>query len=332
MHIGVTFDLQTDPRDEAQAEFDPPATIAAVRRALESLGHHVTLLGGALELLRGGPKPCCGIDLVFNLAEGRHGRCREAWAPTLLDLWNIPYVGSDPLALALGLDKVMSKRLALAEGIVTPRWICAGRPEKLPRSLPFPFPAIVKPRWEGSGRGIDPGAIVESPEALFARARRLFERCPGPLLIEEFIPHGELTVFVIGNHPPVAAPAIQRPVDPSSRLSCHLIHPRPAPPQPGAGPAAWEAPVPIDAPLDTAAGAMAVTMFNALGCRDVARVDLRVGERGRLYFLEINPLPSFDPELGLGLLAEYLGTTYAGLVGRILDAALERLGYLIKCK
>jgi D-alanine-D-alanine ligase len=255
---------------------------------------------------------------MFNIAEGRHGRCREAWVPVLLDLWNIPYAGSDALALAVGLDKVMSKRLALAEGVATPRWICADRPEELPGSVPLAFPVIIKPRWEGSGRGIDPGAIVESASALSARARWLIERCPGPLLIEEFISGGELTVFVIGNHPPVAAPAIQRPIDPESRLSCHLIHPRPV---------AWEAPLPMDAALDAAAGRVAVTMFNALGCRDMARVDLRVDDHGQLFFLEINPLPSFDPELGLGSLAEYLGTTYAGLIGRILDAALARLGH-----
>ena len=66
-------------------------------------------------------------------------------------------------------------------------------------------------------------------------------------------------------------------------------------------------------------------MFERLGCRDVARIDLRVDEDGRVQFLEINPLPSFAPDGTVGLLAEYLGTTYAALLGRVLDAATLRL-------
>ena len=70
----------------------------------------------------------------------------------------------------------------------------------------------------------------------------------------------------------------------------------------------------------------AVKIFEVLGCQDMARVDFRVDESGEVYFLEINPLPSFAPDGSLGLLAEYLGVSYSQLVGRILDAAIERIG------
>ena len=116
MRIGLTYDLQTDPADERQAEFDPPATLDALSGALAALGHDPVRLGGADEILAR-PQRLRGIELVFNLAEGREGRCREAWVPTLLELHGIPYVGSDPPALSLGLDKVMCKRLAVAEGL-----------------------------------------------------------------------------------------------------------------------------------------------------------------------------------------------------------------------
>lgn len=315
MRIGLTYDLQTDPADERQAEFDPPAVLDAVSGALAALGHEPVRLGGTAELLEQ-PQRLREVALVLNLAEGRDGRCREAWVPMLLELRGVPYVGSDPLALSLGLDKVMSKRLAAAEGIATPRWASADHPSRLPRQLPFPFPAIVKPRWEGSGRGIGAGAVVRTPETLAARAAWLAARCGGPLLIEEFIPSGELTVCVIGNSPPAALPAIQRPLDPATRLSCHVIRPIPS---------TGECPLVLDEPLDAEARRIAVRMFEAIGCRDVARVDLRADAQGRLFFLEINPLPSFDPEGSLGLIAECLGTTYAALIGRVLDAARQRL-------
>ena len=321
MHIGLLYDSQTDPDDERQAEFDPPATIEALRQALELLGHHVTLMGSPEALLRGGPIGCCDIDLVFNIAEGGWGRCREAWAPILLDLYRIPYVGSDALALSLGLDKVVCKRLAVAEGIPTPRWVAIDHPAALPAEVPLTWPVVVKPRWQGSGRGIDSGAVVDSPAALNARVHWLHARCPEPMLIEEFIDYGELTVCVIGNDPPVAYPAIQRPIDPMSRLSCHVVKPTPS---------RWESPVVLEESLDVKARDIALHMVKVLGVHDMARVDLRVNRDGRLYFLEINPLPSFDPAGTIGLLAEYLGVTYTALIGQILDAALVRVGYYAK--
>jgi D-alanine-D-alanine ligase len=290
MRLGLTYDLQTDASDERQAEFDPPAVIAALRAALEALGHAVAPLGGARDLLRD-PGRLKGVELVFNIAEGDEGRCREAWVPVLLDLFEVPYVGSDALALALGLDKAAVKRLAVAAGLRTPPWMVLEHPGSVPQTVPLRFPLIVKPRYEGSGRGIDAGAVVRTPAELSARAAWLFARCRQPMLVEEFIAHGELTICVIGNDPPTAHPVIQRPVDAATRLSCHVL---------GSTPARWESPLVLDAALEAEARRMALGIFQLLGCRDMARVDLRVDERGTVYLLEINPLPSFDPEGSFG--------------------------------
>ena len=315
MRIGLTYDLQTDPADERQAECDPPSTIEALHEALQTLGHEGILLGNAHDVLRQ-PRRLLDVALVFNLAEGTRGRCREAWVPMLLELSGVPYVGSDPLALMLGLDKAMTKRIAQAEGVPTPRWVVIEHPAAQPREIPLRFPLIVKPRDEGSGRGLDAGAIVPTQAQLTQRLRWLFERCRQPMLVEEFIPHGELTVCVIGNDPPIAYPAIQRPLDPATRLSCHLINPPPA---------RTECPLVLDGRLDAQARKIALTMFQALGCRDIARIDLRVDGAGQCYVLEINPLPSYDPEGTIGLLAEYLGMTYSSLIGCVLKAAQQRL-------
>lgn len=313
MRIGLTVDLQTDATNERQAEFDPPRTIAALRVALETLGHQVVPLGNAHDVLRA-PQRLRGIELVFNLAEGTDSRCREAWAPTVCELHGVSYVGSDPLALMLGLDKAMSKRLAQAAGILTPPWISIEHPSMLPDDILFPV--IVKPRYEGSGRGIDAEAVVSTRHALEERVGWLFTRCPEPMLIETFIPEGELTVCVIGNDSPTAYPAIQRPLDPATRLSYHVISQHPS---------AWITPLTLTDDLDAEARRIALAMFETLGCRDMARVDLRVDAAGRVHFLEINPLPSFDPEGTFGLLAEYIGVRYHELIGRILDSALTRL-------
>ena len=315
MRIGLTYDLQTDPQDARQAEFDPPRTIEALRGALEALGHQVVPLGNASALLEQ-RQLLNTVDLVFNIAEGSHGRCREAWVPALLECLNVPYVGSGPAALALGLDKHLSKRVAISCGVPTPRWAVVEDPATWGGMSDIRFPAIVKPRYEGSGLGIDEGAVVGDAAALAARLRQQDDRAQQPLLVEEFIGHGELTVCLIGNDPPEAYPAIQRPLDPVSRLACHVA--------PSSG-QAWDAPLELTDALDDEARRLAVAMFQAVGCRDMARVDLRVDAAGGVWFLEINPLPSFDPQGSFGLLADYLSVGYHDLIGRIMEAARMRL-------
>ena len=317
MRIGLTYDLQTDPDDARQAEFDPPRTIQALETALHELGHDLVHIGNADALLAFKPR-LSSIDLVVNLAEGWDGRCREAVIPMLLELWRVPMVGSGATAQALGLDKLMCKRIAAASGLLTPAWIAIERPSDLLMAPPFGYPAIVKPRYGGSGMGIDPGAIVHDEADLHRRVQWAMQRFNQPCLVEELIPFGELTVFLIGNGPPEALPAIQRPLSPRSRLSCHVAR--------EAEGAPWLSPIELTPALDQAARRVAVTIFEALGCQDMARVDLRVDDQHRVYFLEVNPLPSLDPEGSLGLLAEYLGTTYRALVGQVVEASLKRMG------
>jgi D-alanine-D-alanine ligase len=314
MDLGLTFDLQTDPHDPRQAEFDPPRVVDALCAALERLGHRVARLGGASDVLSA-PERALGVELVFNIAEGAGGRCREAVLPALLERLGVPYVGSGPTALVLALDKAVTKRLAAASDVPTPRWLSVASVDQLPAELPLHWPVIVKPRYEGSGIGIDPEAVVSTPRALADRVARMLAQWRQPVLIEEFVSFGEVTVCLIGNGPPSAYPAIQRPLDPASRLSCHVAR----------RDADWIAPVALTPELDAAVGRMAVEVFDALGCRDMARVDFRIDEGGRPLFLEINPLPTFDPEGSLGLLAEYLGVPFHALLGRIVDAAARRL-------
>src|SRR5580700_1834616 len=89
--------------DDEEAEFDSVNTLQAVSKAIEALGHRALLLEAnallAHELKRH------GVDLVFNLAEGRGGLHREAQVPALLELMGISYTGSDARALTITLDK-----------------------------------------------------------------------------------------------------------------------------------------------------------------------------------------------------------------------------------
>src|SRR5436305_4596713 len=158
MKIGITYDLKTDVPagadlpDDFQEEFDSPATIEAIATVLRGLGHQVEKLGDGrplLERLLAEPP-----EFVFNFAEGQGvGRSREARVPAVLEMLGIPYTGSDPLTLAVTLDKDCAKRLVQSAGVAVPRAAVFEPGEdlhELERRDRLPYTAIVKPAWEGS--------------------------------------------------------------------------------------------------------------------------------------------------------------------------------------
>src|SRR5215468_5061597 len=128
MRIGITYDLKSDAPppmgmpDDFQEEFDSPATIEAIAAVLRGLGHQVEKLGDGrplLERLLAEPP-----EFVFNFAEGQGvGRSREARVPAVLEMLGIPYTGSDPLTLAVTLDKDCAKRLVAAAGGTVPQGV-----------------------------------------------------------------------------------------------------------------------------------------------------------------------------------------------------------------
>ena len=280
-----------------------------------------------LRRLLDGPRP----DLVFNFAEGRGiGRSREARVPAVLEMLNIPYTGSDPLTLAVTLDKDCAKRLVAAAGVPTPKWTIVNGDcgttnrddDGLNRELErLPLPVIVKPAFEGSSKGILKANLIHDRDLLLSTVRELSQTYRQPILVEEFIDGDELTVGVLGNTPPEVI-GIMRVV-----------------PKKHSGPFVyslevkrdWKEQVRYECPAqlsraDTAAVQQAaLDAWRALGCRDVSRIDFRLRD-GIPYFLEVNPLPGLSPESGdIVLLSGAMGIDHSELVGRIVTAATERL-------
>src|ERR1700690_2825470 len=123
MRIAVTYDLRSDYlalgySEEETAEFDAEETIAALCEALAGLGHSPVRIGG-IRLLAKALVAGTRWDAVFNICEGLKGVAREAQVPALLEAFDVPYVFSDPLTLALALDKAMAKRVVRDAGVAT---------------------------------------------------------------------------------------------------------------------------------------------------------------------------------------------------------------------
>src|SRR5947209_13959101 len=169
MKFGITYDLkdttahQPGQPDDLQEEFDSPKTIDAIAAVLRRRGHDVEKLGDGRELLE--RLLAAPPDFVFNIAEGHGvGRSREARVPAVLEMLGIPYTGSDPLTLAVTLDKDCAKRLVASAGVTVPRGMVLDSP--LPTAngqgptAGLPFPLTVKPAWEGSSKGIRVTSLV----------------------------------------------------------------------------------------------------------------------------------------------------------------------------
>jgi D-alanine-D-alanine ligase len=312
------------PGDDQLEEFDAPETIQAMADAIAALGHEVELLGEGEPLLRrllDGERP----DLVWNIAEGSGaGRSREARVPAVLEMLGIPYTGSDPLTLAVALDKVCAKRLVAAAGVATPSWVTfEGDHQSIADDLSnLTFPVFAKPALEGSSKGILTASLFDDPAELRAALDELYEAYRQPILVEEFIDGDELTVGLVGNGPPEVL-GIMR-VLPKTNVDQPFIYSLEVK-RDWRARARYECPAQL-APADTeAVRRSALLAWDALGCRDVARIDFRLRD-GVPYFLEANPLPGLSPISGdLVLLTGYVGISYADLIARILNATLARL-------
>jgi D-alanine-D-alanine ligase len=126
MRVGLTYDLKEAVKpdraapEDALEEYDYPATVEYIASAIAKKGHTVVRLGGGREFLSSILHET--VDIVFNISEGRGTyRSREAQVPSVLEMLGIPYSGSDPLTLAISLDKALTKQLVSQAGVTTPR-------------------------------------------------------------------------------------------------------------------------------------------------------------------------------------------------------------------
>jgi D-alanine-D-alanine ligase len=328
MKIGLAFDLkdsiiteQNCPEDILE-EYDAPETIERIASVLENNGHEVYRLGGGRHFIEN--ILSTHVDFVFNISEGLGAyRSREAQVPSILEMLNIPYAGSDPLCLAVSLDKPLTKKIASLSGIITPRWRVINENKDIYTNNwnEFPFPAFIKPAHEGSSKGIRLISRVNNEAELIKLAPELFRNYRQPVLVEEFIEGDEVTVGIIGNSPP-AILGIMRvlPRQKTTDFIYSLEIKRD-----------WENLVDYECPAqlkdDTLKKieAFSLRIFKELDCHDFARIDFKLNREGEPYFLEINPLAGLNPKSSdLPIMAGKQGRKYDDLIVDILNTALER--------
>ncbi len=322
--VGLTFNLKRienslEQSVDNEAEFDSPETITAIRNAIESYGHEVVELEATREL----PSilPSSGVDVVFNIAEGFEGRTRESQVPALLELLDIPYTGSDPTTISLSHDKALAKRLVSGMGIKTsPFCLMTTGKERVPKELSFPV--IVKPVAEGSSKGILRKSLANTEAELREVVIEAIAKYRQAVLVESFLPGREFTVALLGERRPRALPPLEVIFPDKDKMKAIYsfeskffdkdIR--------------FEAPAKVSPDLKRELERVARGVFIALGCRDLARIDLRLDENGKVNFIECNPLPGLTPGFSdFCVIAEAAGMTFRDLIGDILAPALRRM-------
>ncbi len=318
LRVGLAFNMKridSHGGDDREAEYDAPETIKAITEAIESHGHLVIPLEATPEFPRA--LASSNVDVVFNVAEGMVGRSREGQVPSLCELLGVPYTGSDSATLSICLDKGLAKRLLVDVDTPAFQVLVTGRE----RLRPFKYPVIVKPNQEGTSKGITDKSVCDDEARLREVARELIERYGQPALVEEYVFGREFTVGLLGERRPRVLPPMEvvflakseRPVYDYQCKQDWQRHVR------------YECPAKLTKDELRTIERACRTTFMTLGCRDVARIDLRLTPEGRACVLEVNPLPGLTPDYSdLCLIANGTKTDYRTLIGEILSGAIKR--------
>ena len=330
MDIAIAYDLKADHEgkvggpDDRLEEYDSSATVEAIAAALRARGHAPRPFGGGrgfLERMLAAPP-----ELVFNIAEGFGSRSREAHVPSVCEMLGVPVTHSDPLTLAVTLDKAIAKRLVAAAGVATPRYAIV-ESARHAADLPLAFPVIAKPLFEGSSIGIRAHSKLADRAALDERVGTLLAHYREPVLVEEFCPGAEFTVAVLGSGAGARVVGAMEIAPKQVAVDAFVYSLERKRSESWREEIDYRVPPRADARARARIEAVALEAYRALGCRDVARVDLRTGRDGEPQFIEANPLPGVAPGWSdLALLWERVGRTYDDLIGSILDEARARLG------
>lgn len=322
--------------NDVYAEWDSAETIDAVASALAPLGDVIRIEANEdLPARLRAERP----DIVFNIAEGLHGTNREAHVPAICEFFGLPYSGSDPYTLSLCLHKARTKDVLTVHGIPNAPYVVIDKEAALEdvlaarRGAPSRFPLFLKPVHEGSSKGITERNFVRDRDELEAQARFLLATYDQPVIAETFLPGAEFTCGVLGN----GANARVLPIVgfnfgslPAGALPIYGFEAKWVWDTPDEPLEIFDCPARIDHRLESAIEDVVLRAYRVLGCRDWARIDVRLDAAGVPNIVEVNPLPGIlpNPEDNscLPKAARAAGMSYDELIQSALIAAAERTG------
>lgn len=284
MNIGIAYDTSEmyEHNDKSlHFDFADETTIMELWKTINSLGYCAKLLGNTQSINALIKSNSFNIDIVYNTVEGIGSRNREGLLPALLEIHNVPYIGTDAFGLSLTLDKALTKLVAKNLGVQTPQYFVV-KPTTSEKEIckaieRFNSPIIIKPNYEGNSSGIK---VFDNTKEASEYASEALINYKTAILCEEFVIGKEITVPLVGNNVSdmligVTTVDIQGNngffwLDTNQKLYGDYSN------------------VILELP-DNQRNMLvtwSIALFNAVGCNDFARFDYRLTDNGDIYFLE----------------------------------------------
>ena len=319
------------PADKAsvsEEEWDATQTERDVVEGLSKLGHSVRVVGLLDELapLRKEIKEF-KPHVVFNLLEEFGGQSLYDFnVVAYLQLIRMPYTGCNPRGLILARDKAMSKQILGYHRVHVPRFAVMRKKRKVKLPSRMEYPVIVKSLTEDASLGISEASVVRSEEKLAERVAFIHRSLDTHAIVEEYIDGRELYVTVLGNRTRKVLPPWEIKLDKlradAPRIATRRVK--------------WdkayqekkdisfeEAQLPEALMRDVERTSKRI--FRSLKLSGYARIDFRLREDGRLYFLEANPNPDIARDSEVSYAAESEGWTYEELLQRVISLGRRSL-------
>lgn len=292
---------------------------------LNKTGINCTFGGGTKELISFYLNHKDISDVIFiNYNYGLPAHYKRAQSPVLLELMKARYSGADPFVALLVNDKEFTKKILSFANVLVPTSILAVTSQNLLDKITefnLPLPLVVKPNCEGSSLGITDDCLCSNYNSAYSVACKLLPRFR-EVIIEQYIPGYECTVWVIGNpnHFQLIAPLLisargdyyfKNKIFTLTDKANHIReYSRP------------EKILGTDIVFEI--NRISKKIFTELGLRDYARLDFRISKEG-IYFIEANALPIFSQTSEIGKIVQLYGVTYEEICKMIINAVSSRL-------
>lgn len=267
-------------------------------------------------------------DVIVNFVESVEGNSNlESYIAGLYELLGIPFTGNNSLCLGNCLNKVRTKQILKSHGIRTPRYFIA-EVNQFPKlsELKCKFPVITKLVREDASIGISEYSVINNSKELKQQLEYLFENYNQEVLIEEYIEGRELNVAILGNQ---ILPISEICFDglPENLPKIITYEAKWSPESTYYKNTVPKCPAELEKNVKSEIEQIALKSFNALECRDYARVDIRLSKENIPYVIEVNPNPDISPDAGFIRSAAAAGISYEEVLYKITELALQRQNY-----
>jgi D-alanine--D-alanine ligase len=327
LHVGILCNIfDAEGGEEGAVHADLTSVGRNIQKAVESKGHRVTFFDMNETPLPFEKIANANVDMIFNVCERiNNSSLLEPHAAAILDCLGIPYTGSNPLTLALCIDKIKVKKILEQHGLPTPKFDYVFQKDE-PIREDLRYPLMVKLANTDNSIGISNQSVVTSLKALKDQVAMLLEKYNRPVIIEEFIEGDEVDVSIMGNEGRVKVLPLSRSIFDDLPKGTWGIYPFQA---------KWESesvyekikverPAKYTQKLSALISEICLDAYRIFDCHDYARIEVRVDRSGNPYILEINPNPSINDGDCVPACAEVVGQKYADFIEEIMKECILR--------